>query len=386
MQVTVVGGGVLGTMHAWFALQRGHRVVQIERDPEARSASVRNFGLVWVSGRRDGVELSLAVRARELWERIGCDVPALGFRPHGSLTVALDEVELWVMGEFAGSAAAAARDTVLLDPSEVRELNPAVTGGIAGALHCRSDAIVESRVAQPAIRQVMEATGRYRFEPRRNVVRREGTTVIDHLGERHDADVVIVCPGAVHDGLEGDHLSRAPLRRCQLQMMQTAPLDVALTTSIADVDSMRYYPAYEHVDLDVLPPQPPIAAAARVQLLLVQRLDGGLTIGDTHVYDPPVDDADEDAGGRPFAFDVDEDPYDHLIARAEAILGRALPRIQRRWSGIYSQVAPNRSGADPDTVHHHAVLEPGVVVVTGPGGRGMTLAPAIAERTWQEMT
>ena len=32
-------------------VRRGHRVVQLEREPEARGATVRNFGLVWVSGR-----------------------------------------------------------------------------------------------------------------------------------------------------------------------------------------------------------------------------------------------------------------------------------------------------------------------------------------------
>lgn len=384
MRVVVVGGGVIGTMHAWFAVSRGHEVVQIERDPEARSASVRNFGLVWVSGRRDGDELELGLRARELWEQIGAEVAGLGFRPHGSLTVALDDAELAAMAEYAASASAAARDTVLLDPTEVRSVNPVVGGRIAGALHCRADAIVESRVAQPAIREAMATTGRYRFVGRRNVVGREGTAVIDHLGDRYEAEVVLVCPGAVHDGLAGEHLSRAPLRRCQLQMLQTAPLDARLTTSIADVDSMRYYPAYEHVDLGALPAQAEVAARHRMQLLLVQRLDGGLTIGDTHAYDPPADDAADD-GARPFPFDVDEDPYDHLVARAEAILGRPLPRIQRRWSGIYSQIAPGRSaGGDP--VYHHAELEPGVVVVTGPGGRGMTLAPAIAERTWKDLT
>jgi glycine/D-amino acid oxidase-like deaminating enzyme len=50
MRVVVVGGGVLGTMHAWQALVRGHVVTQIEREADARGASVRNFGLIWVSG------------------------------------------------------------------------------------------------------------------------------------------------------------------------------------------------------------------------------------------------------------------------------------------------------------------------------------------------
>ena len=50
----VIGGGVLGTIHAVMARRRGYEVVQLEREGEARGASVRNFGLVWVSGRRAG--------------------------------------------------------------------------------------------------------------------------------------------------------------------------------------------------------------------------------------------------------------------------------------------------------------------------------------------
>jgi glycine/D-amino acid oxidase-like deaminating enzyme len=52
MKIVVVGGGVLGTTHALEAIVKGHSVIQIERDEVARSASVRNFGLIWVSGRR----------------------------------------------------------------------------------------------------------------------------------------------------------------------------------------------------------------------------------------------------------------------------------------------------------------------------------------------
>src|ERR1700754_3085742 len=86
VRVTVVGAGVLGTLHAWQALSRGHEVVQIEREAEARGASLRNFGQIWVSGRAGGEELDTALRARELWEEIGARVPGLGFRANGSLT------------------------------------------------------------------------------------------------------------------------------------------------------------------------------------------------------------------------------------------------------------------------------------------------------------
>jgi glycine/D-amino acid oxidase-like deaminating enzyme len=81
-------------MHAVMARRRGFEVVHLEREAEARGASVRNFGLVWVSGRKAGPELSLALRARALWAELGAQVPGIGFRPAGSLTLAAGDAEL----------------------------------------------------------------------------------------------------------------------------------------------------------------------------------------------------------------------------------------------------------------------------------------------------
>lgn len=41
MRVIVVGGGILGTTHAWQALKLGHEVIHLERDEFPRSASVQ---------------------------------------------------------------------------------------------------------------------------------------------------------------------------------------------------------------------------------------------------------------------------------------------------------------------------------------------------------
>ena len=144
-RIVVIGGGVLGTMHAVMARRRGYEVVHLEREGEARGASVRNFGLIWVSGRRAGAELALALRARELWAELGAAVPGLRFRPAGSLTVAADDAELRVLKEAAALPDAVLRDFELLDAGAVRTANPALRGELAGGLLCRADAIVEPR-------------------------------------------------------------------------------------------------------------------------------------------------------------------------------------------------------------------------------------------------
>lgn len=364
MRIVVVGAGVLGTSHAWQAVRRGHHVVHLERERAARGASVRNFGLVWVSG-RSPAELPAALRSRELWQELGADVAGVGFRANGSLTLVRTPAELAVAEDVAGRADAAERGFALLDPTEVRRRNPALRGAFLAGLLCERDAAVESRVALPAIRSHLAATGRYAFHAGREVVGVEGSTVVDDTGARHGFDLVLLCTGAALGGLVRELVGELPVRRVRLQMMQTEPLGEELTTSIADGDSFRYYPAFTGSALDALraaQPQSPVADRHRMQLLCVQRLHGGLTIGDTHAYDEPFD------------FDLEEAPYRHLTEVVEGFLGRPLPPVARRWSGVYAQATT------PDELVHRAQAGP-VWVVTGPGGRGMTLGPAIGEAT-----
>ncbi|WP_369389463.1 TIGR03364 family FAD-dependent oxidoreductase [Streptomyces sp. CG1] len=372
MKVTVVGAGVVGTMHAWHAVERGHQVVQIEREAEARGASLRNFGQIWVSGRAGGEELETALRARELWEGVGARVPALGFRANGSLTPVRGALELAVAEAAVARPDAAARGYKLLTPGEARALNPALRGDFTAALYCERDAAVEPRTTQLALRAELLKSPNYTFLPGREVREVVGAgTVRDDHGDVHQADTVVLCTGAWLGGLVRELAGpELPVRRVRLQMMQTAPLGEPLTTSVADADSFRYYPAYASPALDVLnsgQAQAKTAAEHKMQLLMVQRADGGLTIGDTHEYE------------HPFAFDTVEEPYEHLTEVVESLLGRPLPKIRRRWAGVYAQCT------DTSRVVHRQRVSDGVWLVTGPGGRGMTCSPAIAETTANEL-
>ncbi|MDE5448610.1 FAD-dependent oxidoreductase, partial [Elizabethkingia meningoseptica] len=40
----VIGGGVLGTFHAYHALEKGLKVAILEKDKAPQSATTRNFG------------------------------------------------------------------------------------------------------------------------------------------------------------------------------------------------------------------------------------------------------------------------------------------------------------------------------------------------------
>jgi FAD dependent oxidoreductase TIGR03364 len=362
-RVVIVGGGIIGTMHAWHAVKRGFDVVQLEREASSRGASVRNFGLVWVSGRAAGPELDLALRARELWADVAADCPGTGFRPAGSMTVAVTPDAAKAVTAAAELPDAGRRGFVLVDGDGARARVPPFGPDVEAALFCEQDAIVEPRLVPAAIRERLAASGRYHWLPGRHVVEVDTGVAVDDRSVRHDGDLIVVCTGAAHRGLLGGVLDGLPLRRVRLQMLETEPLDVAVPTAVADADSLRYYPAFAGTPRDHLRAQDPIAEAWAAQLLLVQRLDGSLTIGDTHTY------------AEPFPIDYDSTPEAHLLATAGRILGRPLPPVARRWTGVYSQVTD-------DSLYARTSPAAGVVLVTGPGGRGMTLSPAIAEETF----
>jgi FAD dependent oxidoreductase TIGR03364 len=364
-RAVVAGGGIVGTWHALELVRAGFSVDHLEADVAPRGASVRNFGLVWVSGRRSGEELDVALRARRRWEEVGAEVPGLGFRSCGSLTVACDAAEREVMEAFARHPQAGARSITFLEPDEVRACNPALRGDVEGALHCSRDAVVEPRLALGALRGYLStkaAPDRYRFHPGRRVVTAAARALVDTVGTRWEGDLVVVATGAAYDHLPGTEDVGIRLRRVRLQMLETGPFAPRVTTALADADTLRYYPAYDVAPLELLGEQGTVSGDHHLQLLLVQRPDGGLTIGDTHAYEEPFD------------FALSEEPTDELLARARRVLGTEVPPVRRRWEGVYAQCT---DGA----VCLREEIHPGVLLVTGPGGRGMTCAPAIAADT-----
>ena len=363
-EVIVVGGGIIGTMHAVLAIEAGYKVTHLERDPKPLSASVRNFGLVWVSGREVGAELRLALRARELWEVIGKKAD-IGFRGNGSLTIATNEAEYTVFKEAIAMDDSQERGFELLNQNETKKLEPLLAGKYIAALRCSKDGAVEPALLLGGLRDYLLKNSNYNWIPNFEVTEFSHSETGNHVfakdGRKYSADFMSICAGAEHKGFLGDFLAKEPIRKVHLQMAATVPIPEKLRHSVADGDSLRYYPAFKDLSLDQLPSQPEVAARFKMQLLLVQRADGSFTIGDTHEYD------------EPFTHEIYEEPYRHLMRVIEGIFGRP-SQIERRWSGVYSQTT------GPE-IYTRVALAPGAVIVTGGGGRGNTLSPAIAEET-----
>jgi FAD dependent oxidoreductase TIGR03364 len=358
VRLVVVGGGVIGTALALAAVDRGHNVVQLERDEEPRGASARNFGLIWILGRKSGRELELVLAGRDGWVRIAERTSGVGFRPSGCLLVLRDQGETALAEAVCSLADAERRGFRMLSVDEARSVEPVLNGTLVAALHSPLDAIVEPRRVLPALRRLAQESGQYRFLPGRTVLGVEdGCSVHDHAGDVYRGDCVALCVG---DDPTLIPIDLTPgLRRRRLQMIETEAASRPPVSALANGDAMRYYPVLDLPERELLAPPDPLIESHGAQLLVAPRADGRLTLGDTHT--------DDEAG----AFGIDERADDYVLNEARRVLG-GLPPVDRRWTGSYLR---RTDGGDSFVLQETA---PGVVLLTGVGGMGMTAAPAIA--------
>ena len=267
-----------------------------------------------------------------------------------SLTVATDGAERRVMEAFAAPPRRGGRAHLVPGARRRRAPQPGRAGDVTGALHCTEDAVVEPRLALGALRAHLEAAHRAVTASTRAAAssRPRPHALVDAAGTRWEGDVLVLATGAAYDQLPGPSAFGARLRRVRLQMLQTAPFAPPLTTSLADADTLRYYPAYESAPLAAARGAdpgggraPPAAAAGpaprrRADHRGHARLRGAVRL--RAVRGPDRRARSTGPGGSS---------------------GRELPPVQRRWEGVYAQCV------DGDVCLREEI-EPGVWLVDGP--------------------
>lgn len=363
--VAIVGAGIVGLACALDAAERGLDVLICERDDHSAGATVRNFGHGFVTG-QDGDAFADAIVARERWLELGARA---GFwaAATGTLLVAREVDELGVCEELAGDPD---RRAVVLTRDEVVDRAPVASGDVAGGLWCPLDVRVDQRAAPAALAVLLQREHGVRVcfsTPVRCV---EGTTLETSRGTI-DADRVVVCPGADLDALFPEIFAEAGVGRVRLQMLTVAApgglaVEPALTTGL----SMLRYPAFAGCPSigavrERLEIQRPEMLGHGIHLIVTQRPDGDLTLGDTHDY-----------ARTPSPFS-DEALDDLILAEAAALLGRGPLRVRERWSGVYAH-APGRD-------YLIATPQPGVRLVAVTSGIGMTTALGLAPRVLDDL-
>jgi FAD dependent oxidoreductase TIGR03364 len=362
--VAVVGAGVIGLAHALAAARSGARVIVIDRDAQANGASIRNFGLITVTGQQRGDLWRLARRTRDVWAEIAGPA-GIAIESHGLAMLAQRPEAAAVLEAFAGTEMA--EDAEWIPGSQaahhVGPLQPAMLSGI---LLARPDLRVDSRLAIPALAKWLVETQRVEIRRGVAVLRVEPGRLETTIGEIA-AHAVVVCPGDDLASLYPERL--ADLKRCKLQMLRLAPPPWRTPWSfMSDLSLVRYagYAALpEAAALRTrLAAERPDHLANGVHLIAVHNADGSLVVGDSHHYAATPD---------PFrSSQVD----DLILNEFERVTGWAPPPVLERWTGTYA------SGPDQFLVDTPA---PGVRLVAITNGVGASIAFGLAERVMSDL-
>jgi D-hydroxyproline dehydrogenase subunit beta len=361
--LAVVGAGIVGLSSALAAARRGLKVVVIDRDDRARGASVRNFGLVTITGQDREAVWPRARRSREVWleaaARAGIRIVNQGLWAAARRPESAALLEAFLRTDMAEGCS-------LLTPAAARQRCPDLnTAGLQSVLLSPHELRVESREAIPRLVDWLARDYEVEF--------RWGTVVHaaepPRLGTSRgpiSAAAAVVCPGDDLATLYPELLARAGVSRCTLQMLRLESPGFALPgTVMSDLSLLRYggfagLPESQGLRRRLEAEQGEYLRHG-VHLIVAQGPDGSLVVGDSHHYD---------ASAQPFA---DERVYELILEEYSAVIGRTPPAVRERWLGTYA------------TAKEGAVLidapSPNVRLVVVTSGIGASTGFAIGEET-----
>ena len=365
----VIGAGILGTSHAYYAAKRGWRVLLLERGDWPGEASVRNFGTLMAGSltgewRRRGME-SIAFY-RELAPQAG-----FAFFPSGSLYHVTTPVEAAVLEEFAQRAPGEGCRCELLEPERALTLNPLLQRQhVRRALFFPDDARVEPRglFRRLILWLTREWPVQYRSGTVAVEVRANGGEACVRMadGAEFHARHAVVCNGADLRTLFPERFTAAGFERCKLLMLRTiAQPQLRLPATVASGLTLRRYPAFadcpSYARLGHEPAAPGVLEAG-IHILMVQDPDGSFVVGDSHEYG--TGDLSEILDARLEAL---------ILSEARKLIALPSWEVAERWHGVYAM--PSKGEL------YRATIDEVIHIVTGIRGKGMTTGPAVARET-----
>ena len=361
----IIGAGIVGLATARALALRGYKVTIFERNERAVGASIRNFGMIWPIGQETGPLFERAMLSRRIWKEI-CTEASIWHDEVGSLHLAYHDDELQVIAEYV-EANQHFRDCRLLSPKQALQKSPAVNPkGLKGALWSGEEMIVESRVAVGQIAKYL--TEKYDVEFYWNTA----ISSIDHPkvisgNLTWEADEIFVCSGADFETLYPDLFLETQITKCKLQMMRlvTQPDEWRIGPSLCGGLSMIHYPGFQAAaSLPALRKRYEDQYAEYlkwgIHVMVSQNGNGELTIGDSHEYG------------------LVHDPFDKgfinemITSYLQTFATFKNWKLLQSWHGIYPKMT---NGATELIVD----IAPGVTIINGMGGNGMTLSFGLCE-------
>lgn len=361
----VVGGGVLGTFHAYHALKKGFKVALVEKNSRPRGATVRNFGQVVPSGmnlkwQNYGRE-SLAIY-KEIQNKF--DISA---KQNGTIYIASNKEEVGLLEELHSINQNNAYQSTLYTKAQCVKAYKGLRKDYCKAgLFFPLEITIEPRVMIYKLLEYMTQELGLAYYPDTLVTDVENNatdvTVTVANQKKYKANKVIICCGSEFKTLYPEIFNNSDLQVSKLQMLQTKPQkNFSLKGSILTGLSIRRYeafsecPSYETVKKNENPES--FEKKYGVHILFKQAENGSVILGDSHEYADAknIDD---------LSFDSNESIDEFIIKEAKKIIKLPNYEIQNRWLGFYSQC--KTQDIFQQQIGNHTNI------ITGIGGKGMT--------------
>ena len=361
----VVGAGIVGMATARALALKGYAVDVYERNPKASGASVRNFGMVWPIGQPTGKLYERAIKSRNCWKDIG-DSSRLWYDPVGSLHLAYNQMEWQVLQELFEAFKEEGRDVALLNINEVLSRSRiAKKENCLGGLYSKEELIIDPREAIAFLPEYFQATLNIQFNWGRAVTTASPGNITSG-SERIDADIVFICSGSDFKTLYPGEFEKFPLTKCKLQMMRLMEEGTPrIGASLCGGLSLIHYPSFRaasslHELRQYYEKEMPEYLKWGIHVMVSQNHLGHLTIGDSHEYG------------------LSPDPFDKqyinelILSYLNQFTSLRNPKLIETWNGVYGKLTNN------ETEIFYSP-EPGVYILNGVGGTGMTMSFGLAE-------
>ena len=362
----IIGAGIVGLATARALAIRGYDVTVFERNERAVGASIRNFGMVWPIGQPTGTLFDRAMLSRSIWKQI-CTEANIWHDEVGSLHLAYSADELQVMEQYS-DINQAHRDCRLLTPQQTLQKSGGVNaGGLKGALWSGTEMIVEARAAIGHIAQYLSekyAVG-FHWNTAVSQVQKNAVTCGN---KKWQADEVFICSGIEFETLYPELFASLSITKCKLQMMRLAaqPDNWRFGPALCGSLSMIHYPGFQSA--------PALAALRKryekeygeylkwgIHVMACQNHTGEITVGDSHEYGLVHD---------PF----DKDFINQMILKYLCTFTNLKNSdVIQTWNGTYAKMTNGETEIVIDA-------EPGVTIINGLGGNGMTLSFGLCEQ------
>ena len=369
--LVVVGGGVLGTFHAYHAMKKGLKVALLEKDSMPKSATVRNFGQVVPSGMNTKWQ-EYGRKSLKIYKKIHAKFN-ISVRQEGSIYLASNEEEVQLIEELREINRINEYTSILFTKSECLSRYPGLNENyVKAGLFFPEEITVEPRTMIGRIHKYLQKKGLSIFYQSKVIecyaLGNEVSTQLAN-GRMLLSSKVIICNGSDFKTLYPQLFATSDLEISKLQMMQTKPQEnykipgsVLTGLSIRRYEAFAECPSYLKIKSKELLESP--EKKWGVHILFKQAMDGSVILGDSHEY-ADAENIDD------LGFDLNMEIDNLMIKKAKEIFELPTYEINQRWFGMYSQCK--------NSDIFERTIDRNIHIVTGIGGKGMTGSAGFAK-------